>query len=205
MTTSDNTVYLVPFRFTQMLVSLRTSDIRICHSQFKKYFIIIVIYKTMKKRYVYSLLYGIPGLIISFLVATFVTGMTMGIFWLFMFGDTMEWPSWTEWVAPTLGIIAFVIMQSIIVIIGFNVGKKQEANDLPINRKYIIIPMLIIVFFIFYVMIIFRNSDDVCSNLCIKKGYDKNNPVSTSEYLGKKSCSCWNNTTETWDKEFEIE
>ena len=150
----------------------------------------------MKKRYIYSLLYGIPGLGISFLAAVLVAGMTMGFFWLFMFGDTMEWPSWTEWVAPTLAIIAFVIMQSVIVMIGYNTGKKQEANNLPINRKHIIIPLLILVFFIFYMIVISRNSDSntgVCRDMCVQKGYNTDGLSISSD----GTCRCYDSATQT--------
>ena len=158
----------------------------------------LFILKIMKKRYTYSLLYGIPGLIVSILSAAFAAGLTLGFFWLFLFGDTMEWPSWTEWSLPFIIIIVFVIVESIIVVTGFKFGKKQEGNNLPINRKHFIVPLVIIVFFLLYIVVILKNSDSstgICRDMCIQEGY-KGDGLSISDGV----CSCYDSATQTSHK-----
>ena len=45
----------------------------------------------MKKRLLYALLFGIPGILWSLLVAAIIFGVLSGFFWLFVYGDS-TWP-----------------------------------------------------------------------------------------------------------------
>jgi hypothetical protein len=49
----------------------------------------------MKKRYIYGLLFGIPGFFISLIISAGVFGFAAGILWLYVFGDN-PWPAGTS-------------------------------------------------------------------------------------------------------------
>jgi hypothetical protein len=60
----------------------------------------------MKKRYVYTLLFLVPGLTVSLLITGIVFAVVFGVLWLFVFGDS-PWPALTEWLVPALMLVLF--------------------------------------------------------------------------------------------------
>ena len=159
----------------------------------------------MKQRYIYSLLLGIPGIAISAFAAIFAGGATAGFFWIFVFGDN-EWPFWTEWVIATIAGIVFITALSIIVRIGFSIGKKREFKNIPINSKHIMISVATLVLLAFFMITfqrgyIFEKPDhQICFDLCIQKGYDGSGTSLGPKVSGKSTCSCWNNETKEYDE-----
>jgi hypothetical protein len=63
----------------------------------------------MKKRYIYSLLFGVPGFVVSLLVAFILFGFVAGVFWLYVYGDD-AWPSSAETILPVLLVMSFLIL-----------------------------------------------------------------------------------------------
>jgi len=80
----------------------------------------------MRKRFIYTLLFLVPGLFISLLVTFTVFGATYGALWLFVFGDS-TWPAWTRQVIPVLMLMLFFSLWVICMAAGYVVGKKLEA------------------------------------------------------------------------------
>ncbi len=71
----------------------------------------------MKKRYIYSVLFGIPGLILSVYLSFVASGITAGILWIFVFGDN-PWPAWYEKVFLVLLALIFLTVWLASVIAG---------------------------------------------------------------------------------------
>jgi len=81
----------------------------------------------MKRSILYSLLFGIPGILISFVLAGLVLVMQTGVFWIFLFGDD-PWPLWTELVQKTSFILVFFISFIVILKTGYGYGKGVNKN-----------------------------------------------------------------------------
>lgn len=81
----------------------------------------------MKRSIIYSLLFGIPGILISFVLAGLVLGMQTGFFWIFLFGDD-PWPLWTELVQKTSFILVFFISFIVILKAGYSYGKRGNKK-----------------------------------------------------------------------------
>lgn len=151
----------------------------------------------MKKRHIYSILFGIPGLIVSAIVSFAVSGFAAGVLWIFVFGDN-PWPSVIEKIFPFLLALVFLTVWFACIRIGFVIGKQLEQNPV-LNKKHVLvsialtlIPILFIVFYQFQVGNIGPKSEGVrCSDFCSQKGYSASSmPPQNS---GKRTCSCLNN------------
>jgi len=79
----------------------------------------------MKKRYLYSLLFGIPGFFVALIISFLLFGVTAGVLWVFVFGDN-PWPSFTEKILPGLFVLAFLVAWIIFIGIGFVIGRRLE-------------------------------------------------------------------------------
>ena len=91
----------------------------------------------MKRRYLYSILFGIPGLIASAMLTILLFGAAFGFLWLFVFGDN-PWPSWSEGlVTVALGLVFLVIWLAFISA-GFIVGRRLEQKP-GLNKAHILI------------------------------------------------------------------
>jgi hypothetical protein len=152
----------------------------------------------MKKRYLYSVLFGIPGFFVSVIISFVVFGSAAGILWIFVFGDN-PWPSSIEIILPILFVIVFLTVWTASVTIGFITGKKLEKTP-GLNKKHILVsigvtiaPVLFIVFHQLSVGNIGPKSDGIrCSDFCSQKGYSGSGmPPKDS---GERSCSCFDNS-----------
>jgi hypothetical protein len=152
----------------------------------------------MKKRYIYSVLFGMPGFFVSLIISFVVFGSVAGILWIFVFGDN-PWPSSIERILPILFMLVFLTVWIASVTIGFAVGKKLEKS-VGLNKKHIlvsigftILPILFVVFHQLSVGNIGPKSDSIrCSDFCSQKGYSGSGipPKDSAE----KSCSCFDNS-----------
>jgi hypothetical protein len=80
----------------------------------------------MRKRFIYVLLFLVPGLFVSLLVTVAVFGAAYGGLWLFVFGDG-TWPAWTGRVMPVLMLALLVSLWLFTGVAGYVFGKKREA------------------------------------------------------------------------------
>ena len=76
----------------------------------------------MKKRYLYALLFGLPGLFIAGIVSILGFAGLAGILWLYVFGDN-PWPAYVQPILAALFILAVLFLWLVFIILGFFIGK----------------------------------------------------------------------------------
>jgi len=152
----------------------------------------------MKKRYVYSLLFGIPGFFVSAIIALVVFGAVIGTLWIYFFGDN-PWPFPTEKLLFLLLVLTFLILWITSITIGYVIGKKLE-KDSGLNWRHILVSSGLTVMLIGFIVLqqlsvgnLGPKSESVlCSDFCSQKGYSGSGmPPKNS---GDRSCSCFDNS-----------
>jgi len=149
----------------------------------------------MKKRYLYSILFGIPGFFISLIISFVILGAAAGILWIYFFGDD-PWPPSTEILLPILFAVVFLMVWIAFITVGYAAGKKLE-NDPVLNKKHVLISSGLTIMFILFIVIqqlsvgnIGPKSEGVvCSEFCSRQGYLASGMP--PEDSGEKSCSCF--------------
>jgi hypothetical protein len=149
----------------------------------------------MKKRFLYSLLFGIPGFF-SALIAAFVAfGASAGVLWIFVFGDN-PWPPAVDAILPVLLLVVLVGVWVAITMYGYVYGKGME-DVAHLNKIHVLIsvaatvaPIAVIVLHQFGVGNLGPPSDGVrCSKYCSQLGYSASGmPPKDS---GDRSCICF--------------
>ena len=152
----------------------------------------------MKKRYLYALLFGIPGFFIAGIFSLFIFGAALGFLWLFVFGDNL-WPVSTETVLPILLVLTFLILWISLILLGYVIGKRLET-DSALNRKHILLSAVLTLMFILFIILqqwsvgnIGPKSDSMlCSDYCSAQGYSGSGmPPQVS---GDRTCSCYDDS-----------
>lgn len=152
----------------------------------------------MKKRYIYSLLFAIPGLFIALIISLVVFGAGAGILWLFVFGDN-PWPAAAEQTLPVIFALTFLIMWIGLMAVGYQTGKRLEKES-ALNTSHVLISMGLTAMFIMFILLqqwsignIGPKSDSIiCGDFCAEKGYSGSGmppPIS-----GDRTCSCYDNS-----------
>jgi hypothetical protein len=152
----------------------------------------------MKKRYLYTLLFGIPGLFVAGIISIFAFGAFTGILWLYVFGDN-PWPASAETVLSILFVFVFLIFWLGFMVLGYVVGRGLESNPAQ-NRKHILISagltalfLLMMVLYQWRVGNIGPQSDSVlCSDFCTQHGYAGSGMP--PEISGDRTCSCYDDS-----------
>jgi hypothetical protein len=149
----------------------------------------------MKKRYIYSLLFGIPGLFVAGILSIVVFGGFVGILWLYVFGDN-AWPVFWETAISVLFVLVVLTLWIGCVLLGYVVGKRLE-KDSALNRNHVLISVGLTVMFI--LLILFQQwsvgnlgskSDSLlCSDFCLQHGYSWSGMP--PEASGDRICSCY--------------
>jgi len=152
----------------------------------------------MKKRYLYALLFGMPGFLVSGMISLFVFGALLGVLWLFVFGDN-TWPLSMETVLPVLLVLFFLLLWVAFISLGYVIGKRLE-KDATWNWKHILISGGLTLLFILFVVLqqwsvgnLGPKSDSaLCSDFCTQKGYSASGlpPLNS----GDRTCSCYDNS-----------
>jgi hypothetical protein len=149
----------------------------------------------MKKRYLYALLFGLPGFFVAVIATMSAIGGLAGMLWLFVFGDD-TWPSSIGPILVTLGIVIFLVSWTGLAWLGYRMGKRLEP-DPRVNRNHILVSVGLTVFSIllilgqqFSVGNLGPKSDGVlCSEYCSQRGYSGSGmPPANS---GERTCSCY--------------
>lgn len=148
----------------------------------------------MKKRYIYSLLFLVPGLIISLLITGALFAAAYGVLWIYVFGDNI-WPAWSERVMPVLMLIVFSSLWISAIVTGYLVGKKLEAlPGLDVRHFWISLgaTMLSIVIVVLHQLSVGnlgpKSEGQLCSEYCSELGYVASSiPPRDS---GERTCSC---------------
>ncbi len=149
----------------------------------------------MKKRYIYSLLFGVPGLLVSLIVSVIAFGAVAGILWIYILGDN-PWPRSAGTILPMVFIFVFFALWFAFVVIGFITGKNLEEN-LEMNTKHILASVCVTIVAVFSILLHQLNagnlvpiSDTVlCAEICREQGYSASGmPPKDS---GERSCICF--------------
>ena len=148
----------------------------------------------MKKRFLYTLLFGIPGILWSLLAAAVIFGVLSGFFWLFVYGDS----AWPQAVGRVLSVGLLLVLVAACVafmVAGHVFGKKLEAHP-EFNRKHVVlsigatvVPVVLVILHQFSVGNIGPQPDGVvCAGFCAGKGYPGSGmpPRDT----GDRTCFC---------------
>jgi len=152
----------------------------------------------MKKRYVYALLFGIPGFFIAGIITLFVSGALFGVFWLFIFGDN-PWPASIETIASILIVFIFSALWIGAIMFGYRTGKGLE-NGSSVDPKHVLVSMCLTALFILFIVFqqwsagnLGPKSDSVvCADFCTQNGYSGSGmPPQNS---GDRNCSCYDDT-----------
>jgi hypothetical protein len=152
----------------------------------------------MKKRYLYSLLFAVPGFFVSLIIAFALFGAAAGFLWIFVFGDN-TWPEASGNMLTLLLVIVFLVLWVTSIVVGFVSGKKLEAEP-ELNRKHVlasvgltIVPIIFIALHQFNVGNLGPKTDgQLCLDYCLENGYSgSGTPPKNS---GDRSCFCYDNT-----------
>ncbi|MEP7134671.1 MAG: hypothetical protein ABI904_07035 [Chloroflexota bacterium] len=152
----------------------------------------------MKKRYLYSLLFGIPGFFIAAIISVVVFGAVAGVLWIFVFGDN-PWPAAVGKIAPGLFALAFLAVWISLIAIGYVIGRRLE-KDPKLNRQHILISggltLLFIAFIVFQQVRVGnlgpKSDSALCSDYCSLKGYSGSGmPARDSD---DQTCSCYDDS-----------
>ena len=149
----------------------------------------------MKKRYVYVLLFGIPGLFVAGILSIVLFGGFLGILWLYVFGDN-PWPPLAETILSVVFVLLVLAFWAASLLLGYWVGKRLET-DPRLNRNHVLISagltllfLLLIVFQQFSVGNLGPKSDSLlCSDFCAAHGYSGSGMP--PEISGARMCSCY--------------
>jgi hypothetical protein len=149
----------------------------------------------MKKRYLYALLFGLPGLFIAGLAGVFGFAALTGGLWLFVFGDN-PWPAYIGPVLSVLFVLTVLILWMIFIVLGFFIGKGLEHKP-GLNRIHILISAGITLACILFLVLqqwsvgnLGPKSDSaLCSDFCSAHGYAGSGMP--AEITGDRTCSCY--------------
>ena len=151
----------------------------------------------MKKRYLYALLFGIPGFFVAGMIALFVFGAVMGGLWLFVFGDN-TWPFSMDILLPVLLVVVFLLLWVGFITLGFVIGKRLEKDTIW-HWKHVLVSGAVTLLFILFIILqqwsvgnLGPKSDSaLCSDYCTRQGYSASGlpPLNS----GDRSCSCYDN------------
>lgn len=149
----------------------------------------------MKKRYIYALLFGIPGLFIAGIISIFAFGAFMGVLWLFMFGDN-PWPAFSETIVSVLFVLVLLTLWMVFIVLGYVVGKRLEKTP-TLNRNHVLISAGLTLLFILF-MVLYQwqigsigpqSNSALCSEFCTQHGYSGSGMP--PEDSGQRICSCF--------------
>ena len=152
----------------------------------------------MKKRHLYALLFGIPGLFVAGIIALFISGAFLGILWIYVFGDD-PWPPQVETATLILLMVVFFMAWIGSMVLGYRIGRGLE-KDPVVNWKHVLVSAGLTAFLILFIVIQQWNvgnlgprSDSViCSDFCAREGYAGSGmPPQDS---GDRSCSCFDDS-----------
>ena len=149
----------------------------------------------MPKRYLYSLLFGLPGLFVAGIISILLFGAVAGVFWLFIFGDD-PWPAAAQTVISILFVLVFLVLWMGFILLGYWFGRRLE-NDPAVNRNHVLLSAGLTLLFILFILLyqwnvgnIGPNSDSVlCSDFCSQHGYSGSGM--SPETSGTRLCSCY--------------
>lgn len=152
----------------------------------------------MKKRHIYSLLFGIPGLFIAGIISIVVFGGLTGFLWIYVFGDD-PWPAYSELVLSAFFVLSVLSLWLLFIAAGYILGRRLE-NDPVLNRTHVLISAGLTILFILFVALQQRSignlgpkSDSLlCNDFCVQHGYSGSGMP--PQLSGDRTCSCFDSS-----------
>lgn len=152
----------------------------------------------MKKRYLYAVLFGIPGLFVAGMISLVLFGAVMGVLWLFVFGDN-SWPDSVDQVLSISLALTFLVLWISSVTLGYFMGRKLEVDPI-LNKGHVLVSggltflcIFLIVLQQFSVGNIGPKSDStICSDFCLSHGYSASGMPPRDS--GDRTCSCYDDS-----------
>ena len=152
----------------------------------------------MKKRYLYALLFGLPGLFVVGIVSIFGFAALTGFLWLYIFGDN-PWPAYIEPILAALFVLTVLALWLVFIVLGFFIGRRLE-KDPALNWTHILtsagLTLALILFLVLQQWSVGnlgpRSSSAQCSDFCSLHGYAGSGmPPAIS---GDRTCSCYDSS-----------
>ena len=148
----------------------------------------------MQKRYLYTLMFGVPGFFLALLFAFWVLSAVVGGMCVFLFGDD-PWPETVVRLLPVFFGMVLLAVWVLVMVRGYLFGQKQETVE-GFNRTHLgvavaltILPLLLILFQQWGVGNFGPQSDgQLCSDFCLERGY--NGSGMPPRISGDRTCFC---------------
>jgi hypothetical protein len=102
----------------------------------------------MKRRYLYSVLVGVPGFVLSLLLMYMLFGVAGGVLWILVYRDN-AWPAWSATVVPVIFAIDVLAVWIPFPLIGFSIGKRLEQGP-RLNKIHVLISVGLTILFIVF-------------------------------------------------------
>jgi hypothetical protein len=151
----------------------------------------------MKRRYLYMLLFGVPGLVVALVTSALAAGAAAGMLWIFVFGDN-TWPNWVEQALPAVLVAVFLAVWLACLAAGYVIGNRLEHR--PLNKWHVLISAGITLLSIAFILVYqtgvgnigAKTDESRCSDFCTQKGYFASSV--SPRNAGARSCGCLNNS-----------
>ncbi len=152
----------------------------------------------MKKRFLYAILFGAPGLLVALIAAFLVAGSVAGALWVFAFGDN-PWPPAAGGLVGVLFALVFLAVWLASLIIGYGMGKRLE-HDPASHRQHILISVGVTVAFILLIVVQQISIGNLgpksvgvrCGDYCTRQGYSASS--TSPRDSGNVTCGCLDST-----------
>ncbi len=149
----------------------------------------------MKKRHLYVLLFSVPIVLASAVIAFVVFGAAAGAFWLFVFGDR-AWPPAATVGLAALFLLVFAASAFALTCRAYALGRAQEAQA-SLDARHVLAAagaaaflLLVIVAYQWHVGNIGRKTEEsFCSEFCEGKGFAGSGTPPRN--AGAATCSCF--------------
>jgi hypothetical protein len=148
----------------------------------------------MKRRYIYLLLFGLPGIFVSAIISLAVFGAAAGMLWLYVFGDS-PWPASSGSLLTLLLTLVFLAVWSASFVSGYVFGKRREKDPI-LNRRHVLASLgitlgtilLIVMYQVGVGNIGLQSDSTICSDFCARQGYSASSMPPRDS--GERTCSC---------------
>jgi hypothetical protein len=149
----------------------------------------------MRRRYLYVLMFSVPALLASVIIAVAVIAGAAGALWLFVYGDN-PWPESADTTLIVLFAIACVASCVVCLSVAYAAGRRQEESA-ALSRTHVAasvgataLLVALIVAHQWGVGNVGTPSDSVlCSQFCAAKGYSGSGMPPRDS--GIRTCSCY--------------
>jgi len=149
----------------------------------------------VKRRYLYLLLFSVPMVLASAVVAFAVFGAAAGILWLFLAGDT-PWSPVADALLGAVFVLAFAASALAFTSWAYAVGRQEEtATSLNVRHAVAavgatVLLLLVVVAYQWHVGNIGRSTDGVlCADYCQAKGFAGSGMPPRN--AGAATCTCF--------------